>query len=51
MVQKGWHRNGSTKAYIFPNLYIPGGLLGKVEILGSRASSRTMVPSMLDWLQ
>lgn len=39
------------KAYIFPNPYIPGGPLGKVEIPGSRASSRTMVPSMLDWLR
>lgn len=39
------------KAFIFPNPYIPGGPLGKVEIPGSRASSRTMVLSMLDWLR
>lgn len=32
-----------------PGPYVPGSPL--VEVPGSKASSRNMVPSMLDWLQ
>lgn len=32
-----------------PGPYVPGGPLGMEAILGSRASSRSVAPSMLDW--
>lgn len=45
--EKGQHGDGSLMGRV-PSLYIPGGPLGKVATLGSRASSRSVAPSMLD---
>lgn len=45
--EKGQHGGGSVTGRV-PSLYVPSGPLGEVATPGSRASSRSVAPGMLD---